>query len=264
MTPIVPPAGSISYKDALIPRKTFWRNPPPEGDQHIPVAVQWTADGGPAQAISFNCESLLSGQPFNQIEALTVNNILSTVDINFLALDSGVMMTVPAGCSGTFPFFTRAKMFYAWTAQTAISTDRTTFAIHNSLPPPLFVGRSALSSVIATAAISLTANGTTAIIANTIPIGTITALTCHVSRLQGGAAAGGALVVIADGSANALTQFTADAPPGAGTPMMPPYLAFNQSGLVERFAGGLGAVITTFGTVLATGILFVTVAFRTP
>jgi hypothetical protein len=264
MTPIVPPAGSIPYKDPLNPRKTFWRNPPPEGDQHIPASVQWTTDGGAAQAISFNCENLLSGQQFNQIEALTVNNILSTVDINFLALDSGVLVTVPAGCSGTFPFFTRSKTFYAWTAQNAISTDRTTFAIHNSLPPPLFIGRSQLSTVIATAAISLTANGTTAIIPAALPIGTITALTCHVSRLQGGAALGGALVIIADGSANPLTQFTADAPPGAGTPMMQPYLAFNQSGLVERFAGGLNAVVTTFGTVLATGILFVTVAYRTP
>jgi hypothetical protein len=156
---VVPPF--VAYTAPLIPVPCRWRTPPPEGDQMIPVEIDW-GNAGPSHAVQI---ALTSFSPvlFSQVIALSVDNSRSGADVDFIFVDTGKQLTVPAYAQGVFPVFTNALTFYC-AASGALAGDTTVFCILNCEPPPVAVLPSQEQSHSLVQSISLNVAANTAIV----------------------------------------------------------------------------------------------------
>jgi hypothetical protein len=132
---VVPPF--VPYQAPLIALRGLWNNPPPEGDKFVPCEIDWSTQGGAANAVQLALSSFSPVQ-FSQIVALYVDNGANGADVSFLFPDTGKQLTVPAYCQGLFPVITNSLTFYVISTG-AGSGDITIFQILNSMPPPVAV-----------------------------------------------------------------------------------------------------------------------------
>ena len=157
---VVPPY--VQYQAPLYPLRGLWNNAPPEGDRMVSAEIDWGVTTGPGMAVQFQ----LSGNSpvaFSQIVAMQVDNTSNASDVQFLFPDSGYTLVVPAYTQITTPVFTNALQFYVFSPG-AVAGDRTLFQAFNSVPPPVAVQASSQQEHASVTALSLSANGNTAMV----------------------------------------------------------------------------------------------------
>lgn len=244
----IPP--SVNYPDLLTPVPALWSKKPIEGNKHIGGTINWGSMGGSGKTVTINVGGN-AAQPVSQIAAITVDNSLSGSDVTFIFPDTGQTVPVPAYQAGTFPVFTTGTQFYI-SAPQALSVDRTSFVVHNAVPPHTNVPKTEFQNVAVAQSINLAA-GTTQIVPATVT-GTLSSLNIQINN----SGAGSATLAIEDGTSAVLSSVT-----GAnGTPNPYSQQLLNLTNLSVRFQGGLKGVVIISGT--PAGSFVVNAMYRTP
>lgn len=242
-----------------VPRPSNILLAPKEGNKVCNFSVNWGNDSAANGAIAVNIQGSNSTNPFSQIVAVYVNNLMSNVDAVFKFPASQFQLTVPAQSEGLYPVDAQSLDFVVQAAGGAWSTSDMLFvSLYNYMPPPIAIARAFLTSTVQVNGIGLTAPGTSLI---TSGPGVVTAVQAELTNVVGGAAAGTVNVALTDaGSGNVLASgsFTV----GAGVVLSGPQVLINVSGVNLIYTGNLNAVVTTSGTALVSGNLNVVVYRR--
>lgn len=242
---------SVEFNVPLSVLPARWRIVPDEGDQVIPIEVDWSK--GTAQHINIQG---LSTQPFKQIVAALINNVRCNSTATLIFPDTGLPIDVPAGVAILMPIASNRLDFYI-VATNANSTDRTIIELFNSQPPPVAVSAVQLEATGSSSALALTGAGTAAIVAAGNN-GNITAIDVLVSNALGAAGASLANLDIEDGASNVIWNFSfalqAAGFVGAAT-------LLRLSGIVVPFTNGL-LVRNTLGLVFTSGTVFANISYQ--
>lgn len=252
MALIVPPAKN--YTSPLIVRPEKWMNTPPEGPLQIPMTINWGTDASTGGSVACNL-NVNPPSTFSQIAALTVDNSQSGADVTFVFPDTQQSYVVPAyQCVPAMPVFTSGTNFYV-IAPSALSSDVTTFSVHNTMPPVLDLPKSEFQSVGAVVGIGLATSTTTLVAAGTN--GTLSVL--NVNLTYNGAATGSGHLTIEDGNNNGLWVGTFGATGAAN------YAAdlVSLADMNVRFSNGLKLAISGVSG-SPSGAVNVNVYYRTP
>lgn len=241
------------YQAPMIPLRGLWNRRPPEGDRFVSAEIDWLTPG-----INNCVQFQLSGNspvPLSQIAALYVDNARCGSDITFLFGDSGFILVVPAYAEGLYPVLTNALMFYC-SAPQAVASDISVVQILNSIPPPIPVqlGQQQLSANVG--AITLTTNGSTQLVANTVS-GTLNAFTISLSGTAA-ATAGNVNISLIDGTGRTLWLYNFIVPANSGQNIEIP-----MSGLRLRFTQGL-QLVTSFSSNISVGFAVVNLYYAVP
>jgi hypothetical protein len=194
--------------------------------------------------------------PMSRIQAIWVNNVFSSVDVDVLCIDTGFVLTVPAGDSGLFPLSTNAIDLFI-TAAGALGGDKVYFDLFNYLPPPVALEKIIFNSVTAQASIAY-ATGSTVLIPAGIN-GIITAIKILQDGTLGGGGAGADVLALTDGAGAIAITGAIQVPNGI---YAPPCMLIDVEGVALRFGNGLNLGQVLSGTAFASGALFANVFYR--
>lgn len=242
---------SINYPSPLTPIPANWHKEPLEGKSQIGGEVDWSTMGGADKTVAFNVGGNAAA-PFSKVSAISVDNSQSGADVTFIFPDTGQTIPVPAYQAGTYPVFTSGTQFYV-SAPNALNVDKTTFVIHNSMPPNFSIPKTIFQATAVVTDVAMV-NGNTQVIPATIT-GSISGINI---QAQGGAAAGwGAGVTLVDGNANEICFAQV-----GGNNNYVSQTVIDQTNVQVRFQGGLQATVLVNGG--PNGQFNINLLYRTP
>lgn len=248
---IIPP--NVPYQSPLVAVPAFWTRKAVEGPLVVPIEIDWASLA--AECVSFNVGNI-GTNPLSQIVAMTVDNSASGSDVQVIFPDVGQVLDVPAYETVTSPVFTGGTSFYV-SNQGELSVDVTRIIVHNSMPPSLSIPKSVFTSVAGVSGITLTANGTTTIIAANIT-GTIAAMS--IAAELGSATAGFASALLRDGSMGQLWDATLAIP--ASNPNNS--VLANINGINARFVNGVYLDVSAVTAGMTNCGITLNIYYRTP
>lgn len=250
---------SNPYQGTAYPLESRLLKPPREGNRMVPLSINWGNDSASLQAIGFNLQNNTTN-PFSQICAAYIDNLMSNVDIVLMFPDTETVLTVPAQSAGWYPLDTNALNFVARVpaGQAATSSDEVYINLYNYLPPPITVERSFVTSAGVSGGNTLTA-GTTAQVINAGTNGVITAGAIDVAGVVAGAGAGNWLGILADGGGHTIANVSIGLPAAATLPYQ---VLWSVSGVNIPFTNGVTLVGTPSGTAFTAGGFGVNLYFR--
>jgi hypothetical protein len=241
---------STNYPDLLTPVPAVWNKTPIEGVKHIGGSINWGTMGGSGKTVSMNVGGNAAA-PISHIAAISVDNSQSGADVIVMFPDSGQTIPVPAYQAGTFPVFTTGTQFYM-SAPNSLSVDKTTFVVHNAVPPHSNVPKTEFQNVTVVSALTM-ANGTSQVIPATVT-GSLAGLVIGAINL--GTVPFSASMTMKDGTG--ATIWRADA---AGAAQLTQILT-DQTGMQVRFSQGITATIAITGA--PNGEFNINLLYRTP
>lgn len=235
-----------------------WTSPPVEGDKGIQCSITWdVAEAGANKSVYLNLQNNATLN-FSKVRALVFDNSLNGSDVQVIFPDTETTVSIPSYTPyAVIPVFTNQTQFYI-VSPNALATDKTSFMVLNTLPPPLAVPTTQEQNFFNSAAINATVTGTQQLIAAGINgtleavslIGYLFADSTHNLFFD---------ILLKDGQGNILLQSNA----GAGIAGQANVKFFELTDLRLRFQNGLILQWTTTGpasSVLVTPNLY----YRTP
>lgn len=257
---IVIPAAPGQYPSNLLVAAPYdWREPKNQDWQRISGSINWGGGEVSNGASVINFQGSISN--FDKIRGMYVDNTQSAADVTIFFPDTQFEFTVNAGEKDFFQVVTNARQVVMVSTMSA-ATDKTFFQLFNFAPPPLASNKSLLMSVAASGGIALTTTATTAIVAAGTN-GTIRALNITLDGVLGGAAAGGATIVLQDGAGTPHVIWSGEVfAQATGTTNSATLV--DLAGINVRFTNGLNAVITVIPTAFASGKANFNIYFGTP
>jgi hypothetical protein len=243
----IPPAKN--YSSPMVALSAIMRKDPVEGDQFIPIEIDWGTMGGPNNCVSLNTFALAQGT-FSQIVALSIDNSACGSDLEFIFPDSSQTYRVPAYTPvAVFEVVTNQTQFYVQALDPS-SADITRFAILNFLPPPIVLPvTQAPQSAAAFGAISATVAATTQIVSAGND-GRVEVLSI-IANLNNGSS-GSTAYKLQDGDGNILNEGQVYSQTGNNQNV----ICFQASSLDLPFYNGLQFVVQP-GTGIASGSTFI-------
>lgn len=241
---------SINYPSPLTPIPANWHKEPLEGKSQIGGEIDWSTMGGADKTVAFNVGGNAAA-PFSKVSAISVDNSQSGSDVTFIFPDTGQTIPVPAYQAGTYPVFTSGTQFYV-SAPNALNVDKTTFVIHNSVPPNFSIPKTEFQASAVASGVPF-ANGTTQLIPANIT-GSLSGM--NVGYQNGNTVLGGASISLEDGTGNLIGFYSWQSTnPGALS-------LTDQTNIQVRFTNGVKAIVGISGA--PAGTFFVNLLYRTP
>lgn len=251
----IPPNSPYPGPSYAIPSRET--SEPAEDPQYIPLELDWSI--APFSQNSPPCTSVniaqISTQPFSQLCMIEVDNTECSVDVQFLFPDTKMTKTVPAGTTARMAAPTSGLQFYIACVQAAIAGDITRVLLMNYYSRPEDIPKTEFTTALAAGSVSVTANGTTPILAS--GNGILAALVVSQVLVTAGASSGSANVQLQDGTGAVLANLVAGAPPST---QVPPTMIFAAAPYNVRFQNGLKIVVSGSNN-LTNGVLVVNGAY---
>lgn len=250
------PAGAVEYPDPIAAQPVIVYEEPGEGKKAAPLEFPWGVAPYTALVAHVNMANRQIGD-FSQIVMLDVDNSQCGADVQFMFLDTGDTLLVPAYTSITAPVFTRSRDFYV-SAPKALAIDTTRVRVLNYLQSPLDNPKSTFQNVSQVGGIALVA-GTTALIPNGTA-GTLAAISVPFSVQAGAGAMTCTAVIVDHGTSNQLMNSGFSLASGAAA-----FGNFMQlSDINWRFAHGVDLTLSFTGTAPSSGFIGPSLFYRTP
>lgn len=163
---IVPPAKNYTSPLNAVPLD--WIGPPVEGNKGIQCSITWSvAESGANKSVFLNMQNNATLN-FSKIRAIVVDNSRNGSDVQVIFPDTETTMTIPSYTPyAVIPVFTNQTQFYMLSPN-ALATDKTSFMILNTLPPPIAVPTTEAQNFIANGGIVTTVAGSTQLVPATV------------------------------------------------------------------------------------------------
>jgi hypothetical protein len=250
---------AVNYASPLNAVPLDWTSPPVEGAKGIQCSIQWNASqSGANKAVYVNCQNNATLN-FSKIRALIVDNSQCGSDVEVIFPDTETTISVPAYTPyAIIPVFTNQTQFYVVSAL-AETTDKTSFTILNTAPPPIAVPTTQEQNFSTIGSIPIGVTGSQQIVAAGVN-GTLEALSIngYVYGTAGGSTT--AILSLQDGLGAAIWQGTISAAQGGFENVT---LA-NLTDVRIRFQDGISLHWTTTGGGAGTAILSTNLYYRQP
>ena len=248
---------AANYSSPLNAVPIDWINPPVEGPKAIQCAITWdAAESGPNKAVYVN---LQNNAPlnFSKIRALVFDNSMNGSDVQVTFPDTETTVSIPAYTPyAVIPVFTNQTGFYIESTN-ALATDKTSFMILNTLPPPIALPTTQEQNFDVASGIDAHLSGNVQLVAAGIN-GTLEACQCAGFIVSAGVGAS-IDVTLEDGNGNVI----AFGVKGANSSSFENIDLFSLQDIRVRFQNGLKLVWTTVGGPTSC-FLGANVYYRTP